>query len=227
MATVKKVGFIEDIIPTRQEIEAIHTFREALMNNRVPVFHAIFKERKLVKEKKVLNISPNPEGNIEINVRMHYLDFPDVKYIYHSKHLSAMIEGEVHGQGISYRIEKIFNVWGKDFDNPDEMVKKINRVLILSEDEPVKLTILGSKNDWIYKGFHYTTDGLYTDEEFKLLIFEEFDKERRKFERLKRKFASPDAVESSKSRPRIPERIRIQVWRRDGGKCVRCGSREN
>jgi len=31
---------------------------------------------------------------------------------------------------------------------------------------------------------------------------------------------------TSSSRPRIPERVRIEVWRRDEGKCVKCGSRE-
>ncbi len=28
-------------------------------------------------------------------------------------------------------------------------------------------------------------------------------------------------------RERIPEKMRMYVWQRDGGKCARCGSREN
>ena len=56
---------------------------------------------------------------------------------------------------------------------------------------------------------------------------EEFDKERKYFERLRKKHLSVESNESSSSRPSIPEQVRIEVWRRDGGKCVKCGSREN
>ncbi|MBD2188565.1 HNH endonuclease [Pseudanabaena sp. FACHB-723] len=28
-------------------------------------------------------------------------------------------------------------------------------------------------------------------------------------------------------RPAIPEAVRIEVWRRDSGQCVKCSSREN
>jgi len=69
-------------------------------------------------------------------------------------------------------------------------------------------------------------NGLYTDEEFRLLILEEFDKERRHFERLKQNHDSV-GQEETRSRIRIPEQARIEVWRRDGGKCTRCESREN
>jgi 5-methylcytosine-specific restriction endonuclease McrA len=55
---------------------------------------------------------------------------------------------------------------------------------------------------------------------------EEFDRERRRFEKLKHKVYSV-TNETTLSRPRIPENVRIEVWRRDGGKCSRCGSREN
>jgi hypothetical protein len=91
-----------------------------------------------------------------------------------------------------------------------------------SEDDPVKLSSLM----WLFKGFCYSVNGPYTDEEFRLLILEDFDKERRHFERLKQKHDSTER-ESIQSRIRIPEQIRIEVWRRDGGKCTRCESREN
>lgn len=37
---------------------------------------------------------------------------------------------------------------------------------------------------------------------------------------------SPVHPTDTQSRERIPEGVRIEVWRRDGGKCARCGSRE-
>jgi len=61
-------------------------------------------------------------------------------------------------------------------------------------------------------------------EELRLLVLEYVDVERKKFERLKDKF---DSIQHPQpKRERISESVRISVWRRDEGKCVRCGSRE-
>jgi len=79
---------------------------------------------------------------------------------------------------------------------------------------------------WAFNGFVYEINGLYSSEEIRLLLLENFDKERQKFERLKAKFDEIPASEATYERPRIPEKVRIEVWRRDGGKCARCGSRE-
>ena len=81
--------------------------------------------------------------------------------------------------------------------------------------------------EWIFMGNVYEVTGDYTDEQKRLLILEAFDKERVYFEKLKTKYDSGSAESSDAySRPRIPESVRIEVWRRDGGKCARCGSRE-
>lgn len=53
------------------------------------------------------------------------------------------------------------------------------------------------------------------------------DKERQKFERLKRNFELSQEVEKTPKRESIPEAARIAVWRRDGGECAKCGSRKN
>jgi hypothetical protein len=80
---------------------------------------------------------------------------------------------------------------------------------------------------WYYKDYIYdVTGGPYSsEEEIKLLILEAYDEERRLFERLKIKFSETEPSSENNSR-RIPEKVRIEVWRRDGGKCARCGSRE-
>ena len=39
--------------------------------------------------------------------------------------------------------------------------------------------------------------------------------------------AADDTREVNESRAAIPSDVRREVWRRDGGKCVKCGSRKN
>jgi hypothetical protein len=72
----------------------------------------------------------------------------------------------------------------------------------------------------------YLVAGDYTEEQDRLLVQEEFDAERRKFERLKLKFSDGNAERKRNPRQGIPEEVRIAVWRRDGGACAKCGSRE-
>jgi len=83
-----------------------------------------------------------------------------------------------------------------------------------------------TSSEWVFKGYVYEVDDLLSDAEARLLILEHFDKERQKFETLKAKFDSTSTAEIMYERQRIPEKVRIEVWRRDGGQCARCGSRE-
>lgn len=87
--------------------------------------------------------------------------------------------------------------------------------------------------DWIFKGLHYSAEMPFSQEQFRLLILEDYErmlneveKEERFWATLKQKHDNSDTAEKSSSRPHIPESVRIEVWRRDGGKCTRCGSRE-
>jgi hypothetical protein len=96
-----------------------------------------------------------------------------------------------------------------------------------SDDEPVSIEQFLRKK-WFYKGYIYEIDNArpYTDDQIRLLILEDYDKERKKIEKLMRLYKSGAVEEESYRRERLPEDVRIAVWRRDGGKCVRCGSRE-
>jgi hypothetical protein len=83
-----------------------------------------------------------------------------------------------------------------------------------------------SAREYHFQNCVYRVLGNYTVDQDKLLIQEEFDAERRKFERLKAKFSVDSSVNMRNKRQPIPEHVRIAVWRRDGGACAQCGSRE-
>jgi hypothetical protein len=121
------------------------------------------------------------------------------------------------------KIEHISENTDASFLNHPEVARAIKK----AEKAPIKLW-----DYWIFKGLIYQVGKQYSDDEAKLLILEEIDKERMYFEKLKKKFETNTSTANRSTdrisaRPRIPERIRIEIWRRDGGKCARCGSREN
>lgn len=106
------------------------------------------------------------------------------------------------------------------------LTKLHNAIISFSADNCINITT-NDRHFWLYDGWIFKTTREYEQEEAQLLILEEIDKERRKFERLKAKFSDThtDKLEG-KRREKIPTKVRIEVWRRDNGQCVSCGSRE-
>lgn len=69
----------------------------------------------------------------------------------------------------------------------------------------------------------------YTADEIKLMIKESYYKQNEKFRKLQKEielFESSDTKIENTARGPIPEKVRFFIWRRDGGKCVICGSKE-
>jgi len=101
---------------------------------------------------------------------------------------------------------------------------------------PVKIAEQGQGTWWFFKDEIYYSDEPhdYTAEEMHLLIRAE-EKRRQleraqKIEQAKELLAREENFETlgvSQNRERIPDDVKNFVWRRDEGKCVRCGSREN
>jgi 5-methylcytosine-specific restriction endonuclease McrA len=64
------------------------------------------------------------------------------------------------------------------------------------------------------------------EEELRLIFLEFVDKERQKYEKLRRKFSGEAGAKIESRREKIQEEVRIFVWRRDEGRCVECSSQE-
>ena len=131
------------------------------------------------------------------------------------KRLKELKSKEWHGKGEKKRIF-------------EEFEEKVKPEIIKIQEKIKNGEFLRTMNGYVYKNALYTFDeGNYTDEERILLILELEDKERQKFEQLKRKFSLSQEAEKTPKRDAIPEAVRIAVWRRDEGKCAKCGSRKN
>ncbi|QQL45888.1 HNH endonuclease [Sulfuriroseicoccus oceanibius] len=85
----------------------------------------------------------------------------------------------------------------------------------------------GDSGIWFFKDceFDITAVEDFDDEDIALTIREAFDRERKAMERLRTKFSG--MASESRQREPIPEKVRIFVWQRDGGRCVSCGDNEN
>lgn len=78
----------------------------------------------------------------------------------------------------------------------------------------------------LYQNCLYDVRGPLRDDQRRLIVFQAADKERQLFERLQATFDSPETRNLDPKRERISEAVRIAVWRRDQGRCARCGNRE-
>jgi len=79
---------------------------------------------------------------------------------------------------------------------------------------------------WLFRGLFYWEDDRLTQQEVNALLVErEMLKDRRVNRAADR--AAAGRLGESRSRQSIPDDVKVAVWRRDGGRCVRCGSQES
>ena len=85
-------------------------------------------------------------------------------------------------------------------------------------------------NDNMYEVSLSSSESEYSIEELSFLIKEKIYKENKKFEQIKKQVEMYEKFETTQKPERrepIPEDVKFEVWRRDGGKCVICGSQKN
>jgi hypothetical protein len=116
------------------------------------------------------------------------------------------------------------SIWETSEKEPQYVSENLDWVQQLTE---TSIPMTSKAEFWLYKDriFIEEHDEDYTFEQRKLLVREEFDKERRHFEKLHAKFSG--ASNENQSRSKISSEVRIFVWQRDGGRCASCGSNEN
>ena len=96
---------------------------------------------------------------------------------------------------------------------------------------PVPLRILPrllapERRYWWYKDGFYWDDEGYTAYEVKALLHERETRTKRKLQRAIA-LMEQEPIREPGGRDPIPDDVKMFVWRRDGGKCVKCGSKKN
>lgn len=79
---------------------------------------------------------------------------------------------------------------------------------------------------WMFRGQFYCEDEGLTVADVKLLILDRLEQERKKVSRAKVRMSAAARLDST-NRRFVPEEVKLHVWQRDLGKCVRCDSQEN
>lgn len=79
---------------------------------------------------------------------------------------------------------------------------------------------------FLYQNAFYAVNGPYSIEEAKLILVDSLRKKKRKAEYLMARKDIPESELEYERQP-ISEEVRHEVWRRDKGRCVKCGSVHN
>ena len=82
------------------------------------------------------------------------------------------------------------------------------------------------KKWWMFQNkFYWENDGLKSHE-LKALILERENKKKKKIQNAIALMEQDEFIKNNPRRTQIPDDVKAAVWQRDGGKCVKCGSKE-
>jgi hypothetical protein len=105
---------------------------------------------------------------------------------------------------------------------------KYQALLTVQSENPVHLGFDAERGRtwWMFEDrFYWEAEGYTADEVRALIVAADLRRERRLEQAIA--LTAQAGVATEPARPPIPEAVRIEVWRRDSGQCVRCGSQRN
>ena len=108
--------------------------------------------------------------------------------------------------------------------NGTDLYKGLTDELAKAAQQQPTLITIAEESLWLYQKSIYRAPLDLDPEEILLLIKEQKLEDTRKLEQIKKAVEVWDEAWRRKS---IPEEVQMFVWRRDRGKCVKCGSQEN
>ena len=114
-------------------------------------------------------------------------------------------------------------------DSPDvnKTPEEYASILLKQQDTPVMIVEGGNRRKWwMFKDNFYWEDEGYTALEVKALLLKRMRDKEKGLKRAKTLMEQEKVILSAR-REKIPDDIKIFVWRRDEGKCVKCGSKES
>jgi HNH endonuclease len=91
--------------------------------------------------------------------------------------------------------------------------------------EPVLLAGIGERQYWWWGEEFYWDNGHYTSEDVRAVVLKHERQNRKELEHA-RDLLAVDGLAPTRRREAIPEEVRRFVFRRDGGRCQKCGGQE-
>jgi hypothetical protein len=136
--------------------------------------------------------------------------------------ITFTVDSGVHAKKINWPIAKGNTPVG-DWDSA---------MAAMTSGEPYRISDFGGNKSemWLYRGktIHASDMAHLSDEEQKLEVANAVLKHEKRYTQLRRQQEAYARIENTDAarRERIPDNVRLFVWQRDEGKCVKCGGTE-
>jgi HNH endonuclease len=126
---------------------------------------------------------------------------------------------------------KFFVVKGRKRYFNHESIEESKFQVLMREQEESPVRILHEKEKgwtwWMFGGEFYWTNEDWESLEIRALILEASHKKAQRVHRAMSVVDNENAAQPDSNREPVPDEVKILVWQRDRGKCVKCGSQEN
>ena len=102
-----------------------------------------------------------------------------------------------------------------------------NALLLRQQENPVPMLAdeASRRTWWLFRDEFYWEDDGYDEREVKALVLERITQKDRRLQRAVALMEQTEALDSPARSP-IPDEVKVFVWNRDGGRCVKCGSNQ-